>query len=63
MAKPGTKRSRPQSEDELVANLETQVLPLAEVTPHPDNPKTHTEEQVEAVANGAFKGDGNGDES
>lgn len=32
-----------------VAELETERLPLSEVTPHPQNARIHTEEQIKAI--------------
>jgi len=50
-----TKRSRPpQTEQELVAKLETELLPFSEVKPHPDSPKDHT--VLVADENALFKG-------
>jgi hypothetical protein len=32
-----------------VAELETERLPLSDVSPHPDNPRIHTPEQIKAI--------------
>lgn len=32
-----------------IAELETERLPLSEVTPHPDNPRIHSPEQIKTI--------------
>lgn len=45
------KLSRPaQSTEELVAKLDTEILPLSEIELHPDNPRIHTIAQINAIA-------------
>jgi len=49
MANP--KFSRPaQSTEELVAKLDTEILPLSEIELHPDNPRIHTTLQINTIA-------------
>ncbi len=42
-------KSKSKSRSLAIAELETQRLPLSEVTPHPDNPRIHSPEQIKAI--------------